>query len=83
MMAQNGDRRVLQGRKVEVDQISGQLVDHVDAFRGWEVLQQGREVKEVGNSTDGRWRIRAIRGARVVLGSAAQSDRFDFKPAPG
>lgn len=69
---------MLDGREVEVDQIFGQLVYNVNAFRAWEILQQRRKVKEVGNSTDSGWRVRAVRGACVVLGSSAQSDGFNF-----
>lgn len=63
---------------MKVDDIFGHLVDYVEAFRWWEKLQQRREVKEVGHGTDGGWKIRAIRGACVVLGSSAQRDGFDF-----
>lgn len=74
---------MLEGREVEIDDVSGELVYHMDAFRGRKKLQQRREVKEVGNGTDGGWRIRAIRGACVILGSSTQRDGFDFQAARG
>lgn len=69
---------MLDGREVEVDQVFGQLVYNVNPFRVREILQQRREVKEVGYSTDSGWRVRTIRGACVVLSSSAQSDGFNF-----